>query len=301
MSFKRDHLRYFVAVADEGQMTRAAKKLAIAQPALSQAISQLEAELGLTLLERHPRGVRLTAAGSAFLEKARAVVASEESVRHTAESLARTSQGRLAVGFVGPPPTLAHATLFAAFSLAWPQAQLSLHDLPFPNGPTKAWLDEVDVAVCHAPRAEDGIEMAPIRSDPRVLVVRRGHSLAAQERLAPEDVLDETFISYDPSVQADWAGFHSLDDHRGAPPARTTGDHARTSLQMLGVLASSSAVTTLPSVDAQFVSNVVADLAMIPITDVAPAAVSLVWHANEEHPLVLALAELASSPDPLGP
>jgi len=89
MAFNRDHLRYFVAVADEGQITQAARRLFMAQPALSQAISQLESELGLRLLDRHPRGVTLTDAGEAFLEKARAAVDSEIEVRRTAETLAR--------------------------------------------------------------------------------------------------------------------------------------------------------------------------------------------------------------------
>ena len=75
MAFNRDHLRYFVAVADEGQITQAARRLFMAQPALSQAISQLETELGLKLLDRHARGVTLTDAGETFLEKARAAVA----------------------------------------------------------------------------------------------------------------------------------------------------------------------------------------------------------------------------------
>ena len=60
-------LRYFVAVAQDGQMTRAAQRLALAQPALSQAIARLEQQVGVKLLERHPRGVSLTPAGEAFL------------------------------------------------------------------------------------------------------------------------------------------------------------------------------------------------------------------------------------------
>ena len=71
MAFKRNQLLYFITVADEGQITLAAAKLHIAQPALSHAITALESELGLELFERHARGVTLTPAGRTFLEKAR--------------------------------------------------------------------------------------------------------------------------------------------------------------------------------------------------------------------------------------
>src|SRR5476651_335290 len=122
MAFNRDHLRYFVAVADEGQITQAARRLFIAQPALSQAISQLESELGLRLLDRHARGVTLTGAGEAFLTKARAAVDSEREVRRTAESLARAERGVLEVGFIGPPPSMTEIDLMTSFSQANPNA-----------------------------------------------------------------------------------------------------------------------------------------------------------------------------------
>src|SRR6195256_3101087 len=99
MDFKRGKLRNFVGVAEEGQMTRAARKLHLAQPALSQAISQLESELGLLLLERHARGVTLTAAGEAFLPKARAVVAAADDASRTADALVRAASARMNVGF----------------------------------------------------------------------------------------------------------------------------------------------------------------------------------------------------------
>src|SRR5229473_3274110 len=122
MSFKRGQLRYFVTVADEGQITRAAAKLHIAQPALSQAIAHLEADLGVALLERHARGVSLTSAGRAFLPKARAAVASERELEIAAESLTRSARGIIEMGFIGPPPTMSAPLLFEAFARARPEA-----------------------------------------------------------------------------------------------------------------------------------------------------------------------------------
>src|ERR1700751_5984774 len=123
MSLRTDQLRYFVAVAEEGQITRPAKKLYIAQPALSQAIAQLESELGLQLLERHAKGVRLTAAGEAFLEKARVAVETEREVSLTLEPLARAAKGLLEIGFIAPPPPLIAHELLIAFAAAHPDCQ----------------------------------------------------------------------------------------------------------------------------------------------------------------------------------
>src|ERR1700675_4291651 len=89
--FSQGQLRYFVTVSEEGQITRAAKRLHLAQPALSQAIAQLESELGVELLMRHPRGVTLTDAGEAFLVKARAVLAAEAETSQTALALKRAA------------------------------------------------------------------------------------------------------------------------------------------------------------------------------------------------------------------
>ena len=98
MNFKRRQLDYFVTVADEGQITRAARKLQLAQPALSQAIAQLELDLGFKLLERHARGVTLTPAGEIFLVRARAAVAAWADAAATARSLARACSGTIEFG-----------------------------------------------------------------------------------------------------------------------------------------------------------------------------------------------------------
>ncbi len=296
MSFKTDQLRYFVAVAEEGQITRAAEKLYIAQPALSQAISQLEAELGLQLLERHPRGVRLTPSGEAFLEKARAVVDTERDVQLTAQSLARAARGVVEVGFIGPPPLMTAPALFAAFAERHPEAEVSFRELPFPRGATRKWLENVDAAFCQPPEPGDGIEAHHVRVEPRALVVPCDHPLAGREQARVEQALGETFISYHPEVQPAWAGWHSLDDHRGGPPLASTGDRVGTSLEMLGRLGSlptARAVTALPAADAELVAHVLPGVSAVRLLDAAPATVSLVWHADDARPLVQALVDAA--------
>jgi len=300
MPFRPTHLRYFVTVAEEGQVTSAARRLEIAQPALSQAISQLETELGLQLLERHARGVKLTPEGEAFLEKARVAVESEVEAEREALALASTAHDVLKVGFVGPPPTITAGELFSAFATAFPSAEVAFRDLPFPRGTTRSWLEPVDVAFCHQPDVGPSILTQVVRTEPRVVIARRSHPLSESGELGVDSVLDQTFISYHPNVQPAWSSFHSLDEHRGGPPESMTADWAETPMQMLGIMSSCEAITTLPACDGKLIEDWVPDLVAIPLNGASPAVLSLVCPAEDCPPLVGALvriaAELSSDP-----
>jgi DNA-binding transcriptional LysR family regulator len=94
------HLRYFVTVADLGSVSRAAERRFIAQPPLSMQINDLEEELGVRLLVRHPRGVRLTPAGKAFLDEARYILDRSERAKRIARSSHRAAEGMLRIGYV---------------------------------------------------------------------------------------------------------------------------------------------------------------------------------------------------------
>ncbi len=292
MPFRSRQLEYFITVAEEGQITRAAAKLHMAQPALSQAITQLEAEMGVKLLERHPRGVSLTPAGELFYPKARAVVEREAEATQAASSLRRASSGTIELGFIGPPPTLSAPELLATLSALHPEAEVSLRDVSFPRGTTTSWLKQagVDAVFCHAPMAEEGVRIQPVRIERRAVVAHNSHPLAGRDEVSVEEVLDEVFIGYHRDVQPEWSGFHSLDSHRGGPPLERTPDNVLTSMQMLSAMVAPRGVTTVPMCDAVVAVQVLKEVAVIPLADAEPSVLSLVWSEDSPHPLLEALA-----------
>ncbi len=295
MPFKRGQLRYFVTVAEEGQITRAARRLNVAQPALSHAIAQLESELGLELLERHPRGVTLTTAGESFYEKACLAVAAAEDAAQSAQSFSRAQRGTIEFGFVGTPPGLDSPAPLEAFAHAHPDIDIRYRELAFPSAPTSSWLSQVDIAACHRPLAHPEVWAQPLRLEPRVVLAPHRHPLARREELTVAEVLDETFIGLHPSVEPSWAGFWSLDDHRGSPPQNVTVDRASSAHEVLAALAVRRAVTTVPTTVASLIPNSVTEVVAVPLRDAEPAAIVLVGHADRRNPLVGAFSTFARS------
>src|SRR5215208_6108117 len=123
------HLRQFVAVAEEGHITRAAERLGLQQPPLSQRIKAIEDELNVQLFRRKPRGVELTEAGRVFLERARGTLAHYDGSFEATRSAARGEQGRLCIGV--QPTTIFHPfvpSVIRAFRTAYPQVSVTLDE-----------------------------------------------------------------------------------------------------------------------------------------------------------------------------
>jgi len=193
------HLRYFLAVAEELHFHRAATRLHISQPPLSQQIRALERELGVTLLERNRRRVTLTVAGESFRDDARSILAAVERASERARHIARGSLGTLSIGFVGSAmfsPTL--PDILREFRIGHPDVELILRELP-----TTAQLHalvggELDVGVIRGPVAESEIdpelELMTIQRERLVAALPAGHRLAARRRLRAEDLRGEAFV-----------------------------------------------------------------------------------------------------------
>lgn len=123
------HLRYFVAVAEARHMTRAAERLGIKQPPLSQQIKLLETELGFELFRRHPKGVELTAGGRAYLPDARAILASVDMAAAKAARAAKGIHGSICVGVTSS--AAAHPfipQIIRAYRAAYPDVNIDLPD-----------------------------------------------------------------------------------------------------------------------------------------------------------------------------
>jgi DNA-binding transcriptional LysR family regulator len=277
---------YFVAVAEEGQISRAAEKLELPPSRLSKAIAQLESNLGVELLKRHARGVTLTAAGDAFLAKARVAVAAHDEAGETAAMLARGQKQQIEFGFVVAAPGLHSPGPLKALGRAHPEIKIRYRELPFPFTPTRSWLSTVDVAACHMPPADPKVWVRPFGREPRVVLAAKGHPLAAHDALKVADVLDETFISFDPAADPEWAGFWSLDDHRGAPPRRVSADCVANGQEVLAAIALGNAITTAPAVVGALLVGLQTGVVTIPLDDAQPSEVVLAGRNDRRGPPV---------------
>jgi DNA-binding transcriptional LysR family regulator len=192
------HLRYFVAVAHEGHVTRAAEKLNIAQPPLSQQIKALEAEIGAPLFVRHPRGVALTDAGRSFLGDAEAILASVGHAAQRARRTARGETGRIAVGFTTSAPF--HPLVARAireFRSARPDVSFVLEESS--SGDLLAGLreDRLDIAFIRSGVTDsEGLTVHPLLNEDMAAALPARHRLARRPTLALKELANETFILY---------------------------------------------------------------------------------------------------------
>lgn len=180
-------LRYFVAVAEAGNISRAAEKIFLTQPALSRQIKALESEIGQCLLERQAHSIRLTPAGETLLHEARGLLRHADEVLEKTRAAARARSLR-----VGYAPSLAGGILSAAveqFTQRHPDTQVQLFDLS--TGEMLAGLEseklDVVVTVASATRTR-GIKWTPLLRAPWLLAVGEKHPLAHRTSIAPADV-----------------------------------------------------------------------------------------------------------------
>jgi DNA-binding transcriptional LysR family regulator len=187
-------IRYFVAVAEEGNFTRAAERLHMAQPPLSAAVRQLEQQLGVALLDRSSRQVRLTAAGEQMLERGRELLAQADSVVRDVQAVERSPSGLLRCGLSPAARFDLVPDLLERWSTAAPGVMLHTSE-----GTTGALLRDVrqgrlDLAVVFCPSELSELASMTLRDEPVVVHLRHEHPLASRTQVALHELADETLL-----------------------------------------------------------------------------------------------------------
>jgi DNA-binding transcriptional LysR family regulator len=188
------HLRYFVTVAETRNITRAAERLRVAQPALSRQLRDLEDELGVTLLERGRKGVNVTAAGREFHRRAKTLLADAARAVDAARIAGGAIAGRLTLGF----PTGLHldhlGPVIEAFRAAHPQVEFAfVHGLREPQ--MKALRDgSLELAFVNVPGPLHGMDHCVVWRVPFAVVMPEKHRLAKRKSLEFADLEGENFV-----------------------------------------------------------------------------------------------------------
>jgi Transcriptional regulator len=203
------HLRYFVAVAETENVSRAALKLHVSQPALSRQIRDLEDEIGFQLLERTAKSVSLTDAGRVFLKEARALLQHAETAVNKARAAATSGYVELNVGYSPTPSARILSPTLRAFQAVMPNVRVKLHDLS--NQENLIALREGRLQLAFIVRPQNGISLRKFRfeeltRDPVRLAVSPKHPFARRNHVSLAEAAQEPFVSY---TRKDYPDYHA--------------------------------------------------------------------------------------------
>ena len=192
------HLRAFAAVAQELNFTRAAERLHIGQQAVSKTVRQLERELGVRLLERTTREVRLTPAGLALLDGATRAIDAADAAFARAREVGRGTGGTVRVGATPAVSAGEREAIVRALRADAPELSVSFHDLRPREVRDALRSGDVEVVVARTAAAADGLASAPLRPTPAELRVPAGHRLSGGDPVALADLDGERMLAWSP-------------------------------------------------------------------------------------------------------
>jgi DNA-binding transcriptional LysR family regulator len=189
------HLRYFRAVAEELHFGRAAERLHIAQPPLSQQIRQLEREIGVNLLTRSTRKVELTPAGEAYLERVIGVLDAVDDAGNQARRIATGVEGHLAIGCVGSATYSVLPQLVRALRDEVPHLEVSIRgEMLAPAQLVALLAGDIDIALLRPPVDNPAVRCEVLRRDRLIAALPADHPLASHNQVRIGDLRDEDFI-----------------------------------------------------------------------------------------------------------
>lgn len=284
------HLRYYVAVAEELHFGRAARRLHLSQPPLSQQIQQLERILGYPLLVRTSRAVRLTNAGEVFLDRARRTLRTVREDVEEARRLGRGEAGTLRVGFISSAMLTALPALLGEYRRRFPQVNLQLQEAHSSQLSGALRDGTIDAAILRDGDPADGIRFEVLSSEPYIAVLPADHPLATRQRLSTGALRQEKFVS-PPSAagrRATAKPFALCQAHGFEPQVVQEAPQWLTILRLVGA---GLGVTIAPRCVAQLAGD---DVACRPLRAASVRSdIELACRTHEDRAIVLSFVELA--------
>jgi DNA-binding transcriptional LysR family regulator len=289
------HLRYFIAVAEELHFRRAAERLHMSQPPLSQQIRQLEEEVGAQLLLRNQRRVELTAAGAAFLVRAREILDAVEDAARQARRVQRGEVGRLAVGFVGSAMYSFVPELLRAFREQAPDIGLRLHEMGTTEQLRQLDDGRLDVGFLRTPGRRPGLSFETVLEEQIVVALPDVHPLAQRPLVRTSDLFGEPLVLLTP------AGSPGLRAVLASSIAQLGGEEqivqeVAEMQTVIGLVAAGVGISLVPESVRALARH---GVTYRPLDGDAPVVrLAMAWRATDESPVLTAFLEKARAAAP---
>jgi DNA-binding transcriptional LysR family regulator len=233
MNIRFRHVRAFVMVAQERSFARAADKLGVSQPALSQTVLQFENAIGFALFERTTRSVSLTSEGAALLDKAQAVNRQLDNFHAEIGNLQKTVKNELRVGYLIGTALEFIPEIVREFRKRRPEAELHLTEYDFSDPTAGLASGRVDCAIVRPPLGIADITLVELAREQCVACLPTGHRLSDRATVVLDDILDEPFVAA-PGTGI-WRDYWTANDHRINRPAHVVFEAATVDSELQAV------------------------------------------------------------------
>jgi DNA-binding transcriptional LysR family regulator len=277
-------LRYFVALAEELHFGRAAERLGIAQPGLTQQMQRLEQRLGVELLDRSQRRVALTAAGAVLLEEGRRLLAQAERAIALTERAGRGEVGRLVLGVAESASYAILPELLRAYRRDYPDVDLSVRLMPTPAQVAGVRSGEIDAGVARMPVDTGELAARTIRVDALAVMLPEEHRLAGAPRIALAELAGEPLVVHPSAQRPSWVDFMlAVLREAGVEPGPV--QEATDTTTAMAFVAAGLGITLVPGSSGLFARP---GVVWRPLAEPAPRSSLVLIHQRERPPATVA-------------
>ena len=277
-------LRYFLAVADEGSLTRAAERTFVSQPALTKQIRQLERLLGVQLFTRSRAGMALTEPGRALADGLPAILTNWDEVLRATKAAGRRASRVLRVGFMASAANEATQEIVAAFTRHQPGWRVELRQAAWSDPTAGLAAGEVDAALLRVPfPGQETLRVDVLFAEPRCVALPAAHPLARRDRIGFRELWSEPFVAA-PAETGAWRDYWLATEEREGH-AVLIGAVTDQPDEWLNAIASGYGVALAPESATRFYTR--PGVTYRPLTGITPSRVAVAWpHAEDRNPVV---------------